>query len=416
MTSVGVVLRTKNEARWIRYCIQALLGQVGIDRIEIALVDCNSEDMTVERALAIEPNIRVVYYEGEYFPGKSINLGIAVLPDVEYIVVLSAHCVPVGVDWLKNFLVPLESNRNYAASYCRQIPTSASTPENRRDLLNTFSIESRTQTKDTFFHNAASTFRRGVWEEVPFDESLRHVEDRYWADALIARNYQIFYNADCSVVHEHGLNQHDREYRSFRGEGVAGLLSGDDKLAKNWTDQAEKSSAVLVIALSSLSDSGRLNEILLNAHENQQCYILPKRNIDASISNKTIPRRKEWEELSLFELLRELLFKFANEGSHYDYLYFFDADKSEYRGSLPSVYLRKSIQSGADLCVAVESFKEDFFVLKNDERSWVPINETLMDSYINKPHFKKALYGEGVLIRSSLLIEKRMPEIVFLDG
>ena len=39
-----------------------------------------------------------------------------------------------------------------------------------------------------------------------------------------------------------------------------------------------------------------------------------------------------------------------------------------------------------------------------------------MDSYINKPHFKKALYVKGALIRSSLLIENRIPEIVFLDG
>ncbi len=415
MVSLGVVIRTKNEGRWIRYCIKSLSEQTGIDRVEIALVDCSSIDMTVERALGVLPQIKVIKYEGEYFPGKSINLGISALPDVDYIVVLSAHCVPIGKDWLLKMVEPLEKNENWAASYCRQIPTMATTPENRRDLLNVFSIESRLQIKDTFFHNAASIFRRSVWEKLPFDNNLKHIEDRHWAVDLLAQGYNIFYNAETAVIHEHGLNQHDRQYRSFRGQGVSDLLPVDEELVSKWTNYAESCSNVLVLALSSSLKTKRLDEIVSIKNSYQDCHILPKKGIQLPASENVIKRCKEWEEISLFELLRELIFKFADEKKHYDYIYFFDADRTKHEGEFPNIYLRKSIETGADLCVAVESYKEDFFVLKNDETSWVPISNKLMDLYAKKPHFKKALYGEGMLIRASVLINRTMPDAVYLD-
>lgn len=416
MISVGVVIRAKNEGRWIRYCIQALSEQVGVGHIEIVLVDCSSCDMTVERALEIFPRMRVVKYEGEYYPGKSINLGISAVPDADYIVVLSAHCVPVGGSWLAKMIEPLEENKDWAASYCRQVPTLASTPENRRDLLNTFSVESRIQSKDSFFHNAASVLRRSVWKEIPFDENLKHIEDRHWALNLFARGYKIFYNASSVVIHEHGLNQHHRQYRSFRGQGVSDLLPSDEYLMSYWSSYAEKHARVLVLALSSRLGTRRFDEVLSNATVSQDCYILPNKSVNIPVSEQVIQRSHCWDDISLFELLRELVYQFAGKGRHFDYVYFFDSDKAEHRGQLPDVYLRKSIETGADLCVAVESYKEDFFVLQSDETSWVPVNDKLMDLYTNKPHFKKALYGEGMLIRTSVLIEQNMPEAVFLDG
>lgn len=416
MSSVGVVVRTKNEGRWIRYCIQALSEQVGIDKLEVAIVDCASDDMTVDRAVSVLPSIRVVEYNGEYFPGKSINLGISILPDVDYIVVLSAHCIPIGTDWLVNMITPLKDNPNWGASYCRQIATLGSTPENRRDLLNSFSVESRLQTKDSFFHNAASVFRREIWEKFPFDESLKHIEDRYWAVDLIANGYSIFYNAVPTVVHEHGLNQHDRKYRSFRGKGVSDLLLGDEELVEEWSESAERYSRVLILGLSSNSKSKRINEVKSKITNGQEFYILPKKGCELLECENMVKRREEWDAISLFELMKEIVHMFANDGLHYDYVYFFDTDKQIYRGKLPCAYIRKSIETGADLCVAVESYKEDFFVLSNDELSWVPVNDKLMDLYTEKPHFKKALYGEGTLIRTSVLIEQSIPEAVYLDG
>lgn len=416
MTSVGVVVRTKNEGRWVRYCLESLKQQRGVDRIEIALVDCDSDDQTVERACEVCPDLRLVRYQGEYFPGKSINMGIEALPDVDFIVVISAHCVPIGRDWLKKFITPLQQDDSIAASYCRQIPTNASTPENRRDLLNTFSIESRVQKKDSFFHNAASVIRRNVLSDIPFDDSLKHIEDRHWAERILNLGMTIFYNSECSVVHEHGLNQHDRKYRSFRGQGVSDLLKGDQELVASWEDFARTHSEVLVLALCSNVRSERMSDVFTNKQSNEVCFVLPKRGVDIEAGDGVISREKSWEDLSLFELLKVILRKFSASGKHFDYVYFFDADKDLYRGKVAGDYLKISVETGADLCVAVESYKEDFFVLQSDERSWVPVSDQMMDHYSKKPHFKKALYGEGMLIRSSFLISGKMPEAVFLDG
>ena len=416
MAVVGVVIRTKNEGRWIRYCLEALNQQEGIDRLEVALVDCNSKDLTVDRALSVFPDLRLVRYEGEYFPGKSINMGVDALPDVDYVVVLSAHCVPIGQDWLARLITPMESDNLFAASYCRQIPTNASTPENKRDLLNTFFTESREQKKDSFFHNAASIIRRSFLRELAFDDTLKHIEDRHWAEGVIDRGLKIYYNAECAVVHEHGLNQHDRKYRSFRGQGVSDLLRGDEALISDWESFAQNKSKVLVLSLSSAVQSKRMDEISEVCDERYDCHVLPKRDSLIKPKAGVISREDEWAELSLFQLLNEIVVRFAASGKHYEYVYFFDADKAHYRGRMPEEYLAESIDTGADLCVAVESYKEDFFVLNSDEASWVPVSDKIMDVYDNKPHFKKALYGEGMLIRCSVLITGSMPEAVFLDG
>lgn len=247
---IGVVIRTKNEGRWIAYCLKALAEQEGVVLPTVVLVDCKSEDSTVERARQVWPSIKVLTYEGEYFPGKSINQGMDALAGCEYLVVLSAHCVPVGKNWLHEMVKPLLNDPKIAGSYCRQLPTTASNYENYRDLVNCFSEESRVQRKDSFFHNAASVIRKEVWRSNKFDESLKHIEDRYWAREVLSNGWLIHYNSDASVVHEHGLNQHDDEYRSFRGKGVASLLDSS-ALIDYWHDFAERVSDTLVIGLCS---------------------------------------------------------------------------------------------------------------------------------------------------------------------
>ena len=74
--SVGVVIRTKNESRWIRFCLTSLYKQENIDSISIVLVDCESTDFTVNKAKTVYPNLKIIKYQGEYFPGRAINLGI----------------------------------------------------------------------------------------------------------------------------------------------------------------------------------------------------------------------------------------------------------------------------------------------------------------------------------------------------
>jgi len=199
---VSIIIRTKNEERWITSCLQAVFDQDHKD-IEVIIVDNYSTDKTVEKAKKF--NVRVISTE-DYLPGKAINQGIRAAKG-EIIVCLSAHCIPVNKQWLSHLIADLSDIR-IAGVYGRQEPMSFSSDFDKRDLLITFGLDKRVQVKDSFFHNANSAFRRHLWEEIPFDEKVTNIEDRVWAEEVIKRGYQIVYEPQASVFHYHGIH-HD---------------------------------------------------------------------------------------------------------------------------------------------------------------------------------------------------------------
>ena len=97
---VSIVIRTKNEERWITSCLKAVFKQ-NYDNIEVIIVDNNSTDRTILKAK--EFPVKLVEIE-EFFPGKAINDGIRASSG-EYIVCLSGHCVPVNNTWLENLIL-----------------------------------------------------------------------------------------------------------------------------------------------------------------------------------------------------------------------------------------------------------------------------------------------------------------------
>ena len=96
---ISIIIRTKNEERWIGHCLKKINQQIIDDEIELILVDNNSNDNTVDKAKTINPELKLVKIEN-FKPGLAINKGIRASSG-EYIVVLSGHCLPVNRDWLK---------------------------------------------------------------------------------------------------------------------------------------------------------------------------------------------------------------------------------------------------------------------------------------------------------------------------
>jgi len=87
---VSIIIRTKNEERWISSCLKAVFGQI-YKNIEVIIVDNNSTDRTIVKAQ--EFPIKLIKIKN-FAPGKAINDGIRASSG-EYIVCLSGHCVPV---------------------------------------------------------------------------------------------------------------------------------------------------------------------------------------------------------------------------------------------------------------------------------------------------------------------------------
>ena len=199
--TTSIIVRTKNEEKWIDICLSKIFEQKKIS-FEVIVVDNNSKDRTVDKAKKYPVRIFKIK---KFLPGKAINLG-AKKALGQYIVCLSAHCIPENNLWLFNLIKNLKGKK-VAAVYGKQKPLPYSSSFDKRDLYNTFGDDKRVQKNDTFFHNANSAFKKSIWRKYSFDNKTPHIEDRIWASLVIKKNYNIIYEPAASVFHWHGINQ-----------------------------------------------------------------------------------------------------------------------------------------------------------------------------------------------------------------
>ena len=225
---VSIIIRTKNEERWIASCLRSIFRQK-YTNFEVILVDNNSDDLTVKRAQ--EFNVTVVYIS-EFLPGRAINDGIKA-SNGQYLVCLSGHCIPVNEFWLERLVKDL-SRADVAGVYGRQEPLSYSSDFDKRDLITVFGLDKKIQIKDSFFHNANSAFRREVWERFPFDDQVTNVEDRVWGQKVISAGMKIIYEPEASVYHWHGIHQ---DLNPERARNVVRILESIEGLLPSATCQ-----------------------------------------------------------------------------------------------------------------------------------------------------------------------------------
>ena len=207
---ISIIIRTKNEERWIGHCLKQIQKQSYKD-YEVVLVDNNSTDFTVEKAKSIMPEIVLCNIE-EFKPGKAINLGIKKSKG-EFIVCLSAHCIPVDEYWLENLHKEIIADEKIAGVYGRQLPMDQTHDIDRRDMYITFGLDKKVQYKDPFFHNANSILKKSLWQEVSFDEDELNIEDRIWGQMMIDRGYKLVYTPNSMVYHMHGIHQTNKNKR-----------------------------------------------------------------------------------------------------------------------------------------------------------------------------------------------------------
>ncbi len=212
---VSIIIRTKNEARWISSCLRSVFRQ-RYKNIEVIIVDNKSTDHTIEKAKSFA--VKIISID-EFFPGKAINDGIRASSG-DYIVCLSAHCIPINEFWLENLIQDIE-NQKIAGIYGRQEPLSFTSDIDKRDLLTVFGLDKKIQVKDSFFHNANSAFRKDIWEKYPFDENISNIEDRVWGEKVISKGLKIIYEPQASVYHWHGIHQ---DLNPARAKNVVRIL------------------------------------------------------------------------------------------------------------------------------------------------------------------------------------------------
>ena len=218
---ISVVIRTKNEEKWIGRCLSGVAAQNYPD-IEIVLVYNESTDRTLE--IAEQFGCKLVKISDDDFTfGRSLNWGLQAATG-DHVAIVSGHCVPVDDRWLLSLRAGFSSD-NVVGVYGRQLPLPDTTADDKRDLWTTFGIERKTQKKDFFFHNANSMVRRDIWEMINFDEEIPGVEDREWARQVVSRGYEIAYEPAGAVHHYHGIHHGRNLERSVRVARVIEIIN-----------------------------------------------------------------------------------------------------------------------------------------------------------------------------------------------
>ena len=214
MDNLSIIIRCKNEERWIGHTIQSCLDY--IDSPEIIIIDNNSTDESLQivRSFAHDPllpinkkytEIKIKKIEN-YSPGKSINLGINEATK-DNVLIISSHCILTSF----NLKFIEESLKQYCCIFGKQTPIYRGKRITKRYIWSNFS-DKRTvnmYSKDEeryFMHNALSCFKRKTLIDNPFDENLQGKEDRYWAIKMIDSGKEILYDPILSCNHHYTNN------------------------------------------------------------------------------------------------------------------------------------------------------------------------------------------------------------------
>ena len=219
-SNVSVIIRTKNEERWIGHAIQSVLDN--IHKPEIIIVDNLSTDSTLQivNHFIQDPilysntnesknytDIKIFKFDN-YSPGKSLNFGIK-KSKKKYILILSAHCElkSINLNKIKSYV-----DKKYIAVFGNQTPKWNGKRILKRYIWSHFHekniIENMFSKLENryFFHNALSFFKKSSLIKYPFNEILAGKEDRYWANRIIKLKKKYLYDPSFSAVHHYTKN------------------------------------------------------------------------------------------------------------------------------------------------------------------------------------------------------------------
>ena len=220
---LSVVIRARNEARSLRRVFAALQAQDFSKPWEIVVVDNESNDET--RAVCEQFKARVVTIScREFTYGRALNRGIEAARGT-FILLLSAHAVPIGRKFFEAALAPF-SDDQMAAVRCLYVGNSEQLESwYEPQDIHYDSIESQRAAQaglDWTRRYPTATccvIRRAVWEQVKYDEEIEANEDKLWASQALALGYKVRSCADAVYSYTRRRNKSEvrsRNYREFR--------------------------------------------------------------------------------------------------------------------------------------------------------------------------------------------------------
>jgi len=213
--SISVVIRTKNEERWIGHTIQSVIDL--LNNPEIIIIDNNSTDKTLHivKHFQQDPEVKEkksnytnikIHKIDNYSPGRALNIGINHVSN-DHVLIISSHCV------LKRFNLKdhLKSLENHICVFGNQVPVWEGKKISRRYIWSHFIHKKVVNMYSDFeerhfLHNACAFYNKKALIDHPFDERLVGKEDRYWANDRVDEGLTYLYDPEMLVEHHYTSN------------------------------------------------------------------------------------------------------------------------------------------------------------------------------------------------------------------
>ena len=216
---ISIVIRNKNEAKYLERTLSILTKLYKNDFDEIVLVDNYSTDNSL--AIANSYNCKVMLIK-DFTYGKALNLGITNAKN-ELILLLSSHAIPVGSSFFTNAVTVFQSNKKAAG-----IRFINSIANYERAIANNFEV---INPLTNGLMAGCCMISKNVWQEYKFDEDLAFSEDKEWSKRVIENGFKI---ADCNETFFYDINRSQRALLNrHKNETLSFYMLNSDKRYPN---------------------------------------------------------------------------------------------------------------------------------------------------------------------------------------
>ena len=216
---VSIVIRNKNEAKYLERTLSILTKLYKDDFDEIVLVDNYSTDNSV--AIANSYNCKVVFIK-DFTYGKALNLGINNAKN-ELILLLSSHAIPVGSCFFKNAISVFEANKN-----CAGVRFINSAKNYERAIANNFEVS---DLLNYGLMAACCMISKNVWHNHKFDEELAFSEDKEWSKRVVENGLKIM---DCNETFFYDIDRSQASLlKRYKNETLSYYMLNSDKKFPN---------------------------------------------------------------------------------------------------------------------------------------------------------------------------------------
>ena len=212
----SIIIRTRNEEKWLGRILEMLFSQTYKD-FEVIIVDSESTDKTLEIARRFSVKILNIPYKDFSYP-YALNYGVRNSNASRYVVIMSAHSLPVSETWLADGLKNFSQQKNILGVYgfIRALPGSTFWDKFFLDGSywlrglrygpgnNGTYIVDKSGMGVMGFTNAI--ILKELWLKRQFNENYGlGGEDEEWANYWLVRGHRAVRDTKFTVRHSHGL-------------------------------------------------------------------------------------------------------------------------------------------------------------------------------------------------------------------